>query len=493
MRHVTFFPPKRGCLASSVPAFNRGSWFQMGSSSRFWLLVTLLACLPAFLVGQAWGQPTVNAVSVKNEMTFSHGNILVISGSGFGSKRQAAPVLFDHGSHAWENGERNNHQESFQDMQLVQRVDEDSGTVWTKPSLPDDYNSGMRVAKSRALRTPFSTAHYYAFGNNNFLGWPTAHGGTAPPGNPKRIYASWWAKAPFDLRYYWAIPADANPTKFITGNKEQYGEEVTVVGTSITGKIVSHDTGIGGSGIPQGWLFIEFPGASTAELRGKIIRGRLSNAEIQFPESSSTSGFSADGYLAQRGKWARFWDMESGTGFRFSIGSTSVSSSATQLYYNSARSPTPGAWNLWEVQLDIGSSPKVILSLNGEVILTGNSAWSKEVFGSNAPTIALLGMNDMMSRPFSIELDDIYLDTTFQRVLLANAKSLKDATVFELQRPQTWADTSIEVEINLGALAAESQVYAFVFDENGVPNFEGVPACDECGNFPGPPEDVGVQ
>ena len=67
----------------------------------------------------------------------------------------------------------------------------------------------------------------------------------------------------------------------------------------------------------------------------------------------------------------------------------------------------------------------------------------------------------------SVDFDDVVLDHTQARVLLCNASTYAAATVCETQEPRTWTDSRIEVRENLGALARNATLYAYVVDRNG--------------------------
>ncbi len=69
-------------------------------------------------------------------------------------------------------------------------------------------------------------------------------------------------------------------------------------------------------------------------------------------------------------------------------------------------------------------------------------------------------------------LDDVYVDTTFSRVILANSASYAYATILEPQIPSFWSDGSITVAVNLGRIPAET-AYLFVFDSGNNPNITG--------------------
>lgn len=66
--------------------------------------------------------------------------------------------------------------------------------------------------------------------------------------------------------------------------------------------------------------------------------------------------------------------------------------------------------------------------------------------------------------------DDLYVDTSLARVVLANAPSYGAATIVEPQIPVTWSDTQVEARVNLGALPDSGTAYLCVFDANDEPS-----------------------
>lgn len=68
--------------------------------------------------------------------------------------------------------------------------------------------------------------------------------------------------------------------------------------------------------------------------------------------------------------------------------------------------------------------------------------------------------------------DDLYIDTTWSRVMLCNDETYEDATICEPQIPSAWSTTSITVTANLGALTG-TKAYLFVFDSDNNANATG--------------------
>ena len=71
--------------------------------------------------------------------------------------------------------------------------------------------------------------------------------------------------------------------------------------------------------------------------------------------------------------------------------------------------------------------------------------------------------------------DDLYVDTTWSRVVLADSADYSAASVVEPQIPSAWSDASITAQANLGRLTCPATAYLFVFDASGSRNAEGFP------------------
>lgn len=95
-------------------------------------------------------------------------------------------------------------------------------------------------------------------------------------------------------------------------------------------------------------------------------------------------------------------------------------------------------------------------------VCTGAGTWSGGAEGKHV-------LHDDAFRYF----DDVYVDNTFSRVMLCNSESYTSATVCEPQPPTAWADGSITVTVNAGAITDGSTAYLFVFDSANSANATG--------------------
>jgi hypothetical protein len=432
--------------------------------------------------------PGANAAPAITSVEFTKSDTQIyetvrIFGTGFGKKDQAPPVLFDQTNNTWENGVANRHQSTFKDMTIVRRPNLDPNTIWSKPSLPNEQNTGIMVTNSRETRNGLPGSHYYGKGNDNYLGWPMASGGESIKYESETMFSAFWIKMPFDLTNYFAIPADQYPTSFFTGVSENYGEDLKVEGISGLGRVISVEK-VGG--LPNGWLFFEPPeGATLKELIGKRIIGVRSGAQVLFPESASLNKFDSHGFISPRGKYARFWSDPAGSGYRFSLANLGVAGTGKSLWTNNfgKRSPSPGKWNLFEVEIDLGATPRLNVWLNGELYLSSDEEWSTALNKSSTSsdtglTIALLGINDFLPVPFSVEIDDIYLDKSLQRVMICNVNQFSEFRSgvgnCELQRIVNWSESEIEFAKYLGDIDSRDSLYLYVFDGDGGYNKSGV-------------------
>ncbi len=90
--------------------------------------------------------------------------------------------------------------------------------------------------------------------------------------------------------------------------------------------------------------------------------------------------------------------------------------------------------------------------------------------------------------------DDMYVDTTWSRVMLANNADYSLATIVEPQIPSAWGEDAITCQVNLGRLSASGRVYLFVFDADNEHNDQGYPVDvgGESSVVPTPPDSLRV-
>ena len=110
--------------------------------------------------------------------------------------------------------------------------------------------------------------------------------------------------------------------------------------------------------------------------------------------------------------------------------------------------------------------------------------------GEWSPTVALLGLNGKVGHLQESDFDDIYIDNSFQRVIIADSKNIQEARYIEVQYPLSWSDTAITFQLNNGSLSKAREIYAFVSNRDGDFNSEGFPLCQDCLS---PPEKIEIK
>ena len=91
--------------------------------------------------------------------------------------------------------------------------------------------------------------------------------------------------------------------------------------------------------------------------------------------------------------------------------------------------------------------------------------------------------------------DDVYVDTTWARVMVGDAPTLEGSTRREIQIPSAWSDSSITATVNRGSFACADAAYLYVVDADGNANANGLPVtlCAGDALAPAAPTNLTVQ
>lgn len=245
----------------------------------------------------------------------------------------------------------------------------------------------------------------------------------------------------------------------------------------------------------EGLLNFTFPGNISANnLKGTELVGEASKARTIFPDGFR--GGSGYGYEAPGTKTLRIWDDPKSGGIRTSLSHTDYFMSAANPEYNSnriyqRRDMVPDIWHHFEVELDVerGTFKSWFNGELGGVAQFDPRAAYEEAY---SPTIALIGNNAKQDHLQNMYISEIYMDKSVQRIVIGNAARYEDLTHYELQRPLKWTNNEAEFSVNLGALSNSSDLYLYVFDEEGVPNQQGFELC-VAADCPVPPQKIQLQ
>ena len=361
-----------------------------------------VALLGTALCGAAFAAPQVQNVSG----TLDHRATITITGSGFGSKPTAAPLVFDDAS-------------GSNILQLW------SG-AW--PNAVGQYNLAYN-APMRNIDLPHSHVTKYIAGAHAtnasaFTGYDVMMFKTVNQA-PSYIYASWYQRAD----NAWHFGGDNNFKTF------------------------DYSLGDNPYANNQSWYTAYGP---------------------PHPNSNTDSG-------AQ-------WVIETGTGL------TMPDQNGHNAWWGAAVNPMAGKWSKVEVAVKVSSGSDGYLTVweNGKKVV-GYSG-PTDPWGGSQRTISIGGYARMQGYTTNWRYyDDVYVDTSLARVVLADKAVLSQASIIEVQIPSSWSDSSITATVNLGQFNQGQTAYLFVVDATGTPSAAGV-AVTAGGNAlaPNPPSGVAV-
>jgi hypothetical protein len=122
-------------------------------------------------------------------------------------------------------------------------------------------------------------------------------------------------------------------------------------------------------------------------------------------------------------------------------------------------------WNFMEVWID-SSTMKYSVRVNGAPY-ADNVTWTCTPFIYDY--LWKIGFDGGGTSPPAITswMDDIYVDTSFARVMIGNASTYAASTHFEMQPPVSWSASQVQITVNQGSFAANSTAYLYVVDSTG--------------------------
>jgi hypothetical protein len=391
--------------------------------------------------------PSITSIEVSGEA--AHGSTVTMSGEGFGSKAQAAPVLFDFGGFAYENG--------------IKNITPD--TVWDKPSemkLADDY-----------LRHPHSVKKYrLTQTTGSKVSWPQAYGGYATPPNNDQLYVSWWYRNDIVQQEYYEARYNNKIGEF------QVGEEVFIEGypnlvVSILGDRMSETAE---NKIAFRIADLQGVQLDSTNMNGRLMTGSITGATLELYTSRKDGN---SGYWLSAGgstKFIRIWEDKLGKdGFRLSWTQQGVYFADNDGYSINEWTPVilnAQTWHHLEILVDLKNN--IARRWVDGVELPQHDLLDARRMEGASPSVALLGFDG--KQYFNVaDVSDIYIDISPQRLMLGNASNWNEVTHKELQRPIEWSNNSVKFEAFLGDLKQTEPLYLYVAGANGIINTQGYP------------------
>src|SRR5690554_2524362 len=195
------------------------------SSNSLAASFTLLASFA--VISQAVAEPKISRTAVSD-------NSISIFGTGFGEKKQPAPILWAFGQDIRENGIQVPKEEGVRFGSTVPVGNEPRLNVWSR---------GTGATFSATTRTKAITHTYHA-ANRGWLGWPLAFGGEDTPYSDK-AYISWRLRPSGDINSYKTVRISNIKGDFDGGNDPfSPGEQVRIMttgGKELSGRMVHLD------------------------------------------------------------------------------------------------------------------------------------------------------------------------------------------------------------------------------------------------------------
>ncbi len=144
-------------------------------------------------------------------------------------------------------------------------------------------------------------------------------------------------------------------------------------------------------------------------------------------------------------------------------------------WWKPAVNPTAGQWSKVEMAIKVSNQPDGYVKQweNGRLVI--DYAGPTDTWPGDQRTIAIGGYARMQGSANNWRyFDDVYIDTTLARVVLADKPALADATIIENQVPSIWSDGSITATVNLGKFKQGQAAYLIVVDPDGTPSDQGL-------------------
>jgi len=165
---------------------------------------------------------------------------------------------------------------------------------------------------------------------------------------------------------------------------------------------------------------------------------------------------------------AQQWTYETGTPLQL------PDQNGHNAWWGNGVNPMGGTWSKVEVSIRVssGADGYVKVMENGRPVVS--YAGVTDNWGGSQRTISVGGYARMQGYTTNWRyFDDIYIDTTLQRVVLADKPVLSQASIIEPQVPTAWSDGSITATVNLGKFTQGQTAYLIVVDAAGNASAKG--------------------
>lgn len=493
-------------------------------TSHLFLNMTLL-----FLVVLFFFRPLVSlaAPSVSETSgTVLHGGTITIEGNDFGAKNPAAPVL-------WDDGEQ-----AAVDNPAAVRISGGGKYIDASPrnlsyarqsATDSDYDEMQyRLANFRGVTAPHGRSEKFLAGSHNSFRklagptyrWTRSAGGVneyfcelAGGGNPG------WGVNAASVGYFMIgnqTMATRGARGSLANNQWDYGDNDSLGYSTWYFRSDAGDPDVSGAILWGGTndLTGNQVGANVMLMACVPPQGGVANCS----QAQSWTNLFVHYYTRYDPSWPTFAYSANEKIINFEEGDTIynppdyyshgpyVSTTPGQIGVNH-RSDQPGAhdpcnpptytqcfaapktdWQNWEWQVSKATDSTMRFYVNNQLHLTETDDHVVRSVNKTGVSVGgyyclratglanCLDNNQKTGHPDAFRyFDDVYIDNTYARVVLANNASYEQATIVEPQIPSAWSDGSIAVTVNGGKFADGQTAFLFVFDAENNHNASGYP------------------
>jgi hypothetical protein len=378
-----------------------------------------------------------------------------LRGKGFGEK--SAPLLYDKVSHAYEKGAINTYFSSYADGRQILNEDlkREAGAVW------QSVGQGMSIQRnSPYMRYPESLALYYGSTGKANLQNPRIWPRQGTSSDQSKLYISWWFRQKNDTRWYFQHKLGEISANFFPEEGDTFSVNVGLHWSGVTevlGRVIHYDKNTG---------------ILHAIYHGQMNNNRLAGKKLRLDRGGATA--TLENLVSGRGanKFLRAWDKD-GTAGTFRLSWTNATLWLADVVNTNTNSEVPEKqWNRMEIFIDTDAK-RLVTKVNGSV--ADDVYYEADTYtAGHSPTIGLIGFDASVDLLQEIWMDDIYMDSSFRRVTLGNARRHSDVTHEEVQYFTRWVDDRLDFQVNFGSLDRRRPTYIYVYSENGVINENGI-------------------
>jgi hypothetical protein len=365
-----------------------------------------------------FAQPTVSSVNGN----VIHNNTLTISGSGFGAKNPAPPLLWDN---CISNPPLNTHYDAW---------------LPTNSEQGSLYNMAYRTSGFRGINPPSSRMNYFLGGAHAI----SNHSETYLRGGNVGIGKNITSHSYF-INYYYRI--DPN---FDGENHSAYGDNMK--------EIVLTNTE--GSFYPDGWGAFGYAAWCISDVPDVNFRNlmRLERMPINPAHQDPPYGCGGNNLVYHNNPINGWIKMQWEGNYNYQFDGPQI---VLTTYPDGAKT-FQGHYGDGLTVSEYARGPWANYPKENDLKFIGLGGFARVERYNN-------GTNSF--RYFA----GVYIDNTRARVMLGNNQNYESCTIMEPQIPSSWNSNSITCTINLGAFTDSGTAYLFVFDANNNRNPTGFP------------------